>query len=102
MDNIDNISTDHLKRLLEWGEWPPCCKDKVMVLIRGLLQERERADIATMKFNKIMSDIEVREARARGPGAKHAGSEKYIDGLKVHYPTSHIIGPDGFPQRGQQ
>lgn len=98
MSKDEDISTEHLKRLLEWEEWAPCCKDKVMVLIRGLLQERERAHVVTMKLNKIMSDIEVRNARSAG--SKHKGSERYVDGLKVQHPANPTIGPDGFPQRG--
>lgn len=97
MDDIDT-STGYLKRWLEWGIEPHQCHPKVVkALIEELLRERDRAIETEQKFAKMMSDMEIRNAKSRG---QEPGKPAYKDGIRYSSPPQRPLGPDGFPQRG--
>lgn len=97
MSEID-LSTAALKRWLDWGvEEYQCRPEMVRALIQEVLRERERATAAEQKFHKMMSDMEIRNARLRG---QEPGKPKYQDGIRFDGTPERPLGPDGFPQRG--
>lgn len=97
MSELD-LSTPELKRLVEWGIQDfHCTKERVAALIQAVLDERQRVADIEHKYTKILSDMEIRRAKA---GQATAPKPKLQDGVRYSSPPQRPIGPDGFPQRG--
>jgi hypothetical protein len=76
---------------------PEQANEAIHQLAVALQTTRKERDSIAERFQRAMSDFEMRLAKARG---QKPGQPAYKDGVRYESPTDRPLGPDGFPQRG--